>query len=146
MSRSGYSDDCENVGLWRGNIWRATTGKRGQAFFRELVAALDAMPEKRLVQGELETQAGEVCSLGALRRAKGCELGQALKESDWDALGEAFDVAPMLTQEVMHENDERQWNREAQKWNDGETPEERWERMRKWAAAQITPTQEETQS
>lgn len=135
MSRSGYTDDGENIGLCRGNIARATAGKRGQRFFRELVTALDALPEKRLIRGELEEEDGAVCALGALRKAKGVAL-EPLRESDWDELGNAFHVAPMLTQEVMYENDEA--------WRcDSETPEERWARMRKWAAEQIIVTPEE---
>lgn len=95
MSRSGYSDDCENLSLYRGNVDRAIAGKRGQKFFRELVAALDALPEKRLIEGALEEEEGDVCALGALRKAKSVPL-EPLRDSDWDALGEAFDVAPIL--------------------------------------------------
>jgi len=132
MSRSGYcEDDEENLfGLYRGNIERASRGKRGQKFFRELVAALDALPEKRLIVGALEEQEGAVCALGALRKAKGIPL-EPLRESDWDALGDAFDVAPMLTQEVMFENDDDFG------YHDDTTPEQRWKRMRAWAVAQI---------
>ena len=138
MSRSGYSDDCdEGLELYRGNIDRATAGKRGQRFFRELVAALDALPEKRLIRGELEQETGAVCALGALRKAKNIDM-EPLRESDWDALGDAFNVAPMLTQEVMYMNDDYM------DFDDSsETPEERWERVRKWAAEQIIITPDE---
>lgn len=141
MSRSGYTDeDDENrIGLYRGNIARATRGKRGQRFFRELVAALDAMPEKRLIEGKLEHEEGDVCTLGALRKAKGVAL-EPLRESDWDKLGKAFDVAPMLTQEVMFENDDDFG------YYGEETPEARWTRMRKWAAEQILVARDEVQS
>ena len=136
MSRSGYSDGCENVELWRANIRRATAGKRGQAFFRDLVAALDAMPEKRLISGELGTEEpeGPVCALGALARHKGAALDDD-DTYDYDKLGETFDIASMLAQEVMYENDEgwRPW--EASKTP--ETPEERWTRIRAWAAEAI---------
>ncbi len=84
MSRSGYTDEYEDgiLGLYRGNIDRATRGKRGQRFFRDLVAALDAMPEKALIVGELEEEQGSVCALGALRKAKGVAL-EPLRDSDW---------------------------------------------------------------
>lgn len=131
MSRSGYTDDGDGLNLWRGNIARATKGKRGQKFFRDLLAALDAMPEKRLIRGELETGEGSVCALGALRAARGLELSDDIRNSDWDSLGEAFGVAPMLAQEVMYWNDEGNWR------DRGETPEARWQRMRDWAAEQI---------
>lgn len=66
MSRSGYSDDCENVGLWRGAVQRATTGYRGQHLLKKLLDALDAMPTKRLIAGAIHDEHGEVCALGAL--------------------------------------------------------------------------------
>jgi hypothetical protein len=129
MSRSGYSDDCEYLGLWRGTVRRATNGKRGQQFFRDLVAALDAMPEKRLIANELETAEGEVCALGCLAKTKGATL-LPLDTEDYDKLGETFDIARALAQEVMYENDEGGPCR-------GETDEQRWVRVRAWAAAQI---------
>jgi hypothetical protein len=45
MSRSGYSDDCSGreLVLWRGAVASALRGRRGQAFLRELVDALDAV-------------------------------------------------------------------------------------------------------
>ncbi len=50
MSRSGYVDDIDNLALinWRGAVKSAIQGKRGQAFLRALVDALDAMPETSL--------------------------------------------------------------------------------------------------
>lgn len=53
MSRSGYVDDCENLELYRATVERSIKGKRGQAFLRELAAAMDAMPEKVLIAEEL---------------------------------------------------------------------------------------------
>lgn len=131
MSRSGYSDDCENLGLWRGAVNSATDGKRGQAFFRDLVAALDALPVKRLVAGELETADGEVCALGSLAKRKGVAL-QPMDTYDYGKLGETFNIARALAQETMYENDEGgPYRREP------ETPEERWTRVRAWASKQI---------
>jgi hypothetical protein len=128
MSRHGYSDDCENVAMWRGVIASASRGKRGQAFFRALVDALDAMPDKRLVEGELETAEGSVCALGCLGRARGLRIGSVDTE-DWDRLGELFDIAPQLAQEVMYVNDEDFRGRHS--------PEERWRVVRDWAARHI---------
>lgn len=130
MSRSGYSDslDQRDLAMWRGRIMSATRGKRGQKFFRDLVAALDAMPAKRLVDGALETAEGDVCALGSLARA----VGAALKPDDtydYDKLGETFDIAACLSQEVMFVNDEGGPCR-------GETDEGRWLRVRNWAAGQ----------
>jgi hypothetical protein len=126
MSRSGYSDDGEHYAMWRGVIMSATRGKRGQAFFRALVEALDAMPDKRLVAGELETAEGSVCALGCLGKHRGIAIGSVDTE-DWDKLGELFDIAPQLAQEVMHVNDER----------GQQSPEDRWRAVRHWAARKI---------
>lgn len=48
MSRSEYSENLDSWSLirWRGQVVSAIRGKRGQAFLRELVDALEAMPEK----------------------------------------------------------------------------------------------------
>ena len=129
MSRHGYSDDCENLAMWRGVIASATRGKRGQAFFRALLTALDAMPNKALVKGELETADGAVCALGCLGRTRGVDIA-AVDTHDWETLGELFNIAPQLAQEVMYINDESGWR---------DTPEDRWESVRGWVARQIRP-------
>lgn len=135
MSRSGYTDDgdCDDdlaLGRWRGIIASATRGKRGQRFFLDLVAALDALPDKRLVSGELQNKEGAVCALGALGKFRGVDVG-ALDTYDHEALGKTFNVAEQLTQEVMYENDERRWNRM--------TDEQRWQDVRAWAVKQLRP-------
>jgi hypothetical protein len=158
MSRSGYSDDGDgerySLAMWRGMIGSATRGKRGQRFFRDLLAALDAMPDKRLVENTLETEEGAVCALGALGKQKGINLraldGGEGEDDEWDhnALGRAFDIAPKLTMEVMYINDEGAPSKPGRyvegRWTrDEETDEERWMRVRKWAAEQIRVTPEE---
>ena len=135
MSRSGYSDDCENIGMYRGVVASATRGKRGQAFFRDLVSALDELTAKRLVSSELQTADGEVCAPGALGRRRGHDLGELVNAGRL-TLGEVFGIAKQLAAETMYENDE------AGPYQ-GETPEERWTRVRAWAAEQIIPTVEE---
>lgn len=138
MSRSGYTDEWdESTAMWRGVIASATRGKRGQAFFRFLVDALDAMPVKRLIAGALGTEEpeGDVCALGCLARQKGATLEEDDTE-DYRKLGETFDIAEQLAQEVMY------WNDDAGPYA-GETPEERWARVRKWAASQIRVTEAE---
>ena len=62
MSRSGYSEDCDGWALvrWRGAVKSAIRGQRGQAFLRELLAALDAIPDKRLIAEELVDAQGAV--------------------------------------------------------------------------------------
>lgn len=138
MSRSGYTDDCDDqlaLGRWRAQVASAMRGARGQQFFRDLVAALDAMPEKRLITEELETD-GCVCTLGALGRHRGVDITQ-LDVHDHDQLGTAFNIARQLAQETMWENDECGIGKYVFNKYVPETPEERWQRMRKWAESNL---------
>jgi hypothetical protein len=137
MSRSGYSDDLGDslqAGHWRAVIASATRGKRGQRFFRELVAALDSMPVKRLISGELERE-GSFCALGVLCERRGMDLAK-IDTHNWAQLGESFDIAEQLAQETMFVNDEYDWR-------GGQSDEARWQTVRDWAARQIVPTEEE---
>ena len=129
MSRSGYSDDCENVGLWRGAVERATFGKRGQAFLIELAAALDAMPDKRLITDELVAD-GAYCTLGVIGAARGLDM-KVVEVADTEAVGKMFKIAPALAAQIVYENDE------CNHWASTESPEKRWTRMRQWVADQI---------
>ncbi|WP_131753551.1 hypothetical protein [Burkholderia vietnamiensis] len=137
MSRSGYSDDCENIELWRTAVRNAIRGKRGQVLLRDLAAALDAMPEKRLITNELQDADGDFCTLGVLGRVRGLDL-KSIDPEDREAVAEAFNVAPALAAEVVFENDENGY-----RWDPAlgksvfETPEERWTRMRQWVAANL---------
>ncbi len=86
------------------------------------------MTEKRLIYNVLEEDDGAVCALGALRKAKGVAL-EPLRNADWCELGEVFDVTPILVREVMFENDDGHYT------YGNETHEQRWVRMRDWAAS-----------
>jgi hypothetical protein len=132
MSRSGYSDDCENLELWRGAVDRAIQGKRGQAFLKDLLAALDAMPEKALIADALECE-GKVCAIGALGKARGIDMSRIDPEES-KTVAKTFGIAPALAKEIVYENDEGYAY-----WGTGkpETPEQRWQRMRNWVAKQI---------
>lgn len=144
MSRSGYNDCGDNLAMWRGMVASATRGKRGQAFFRALLAALDAMPEKRLITNALQAEDGEVCAIGALGKARGIDM------SDVDAdepseVAPLFDIAECLAQEVVYMNDEyydRTLTADHKAYRDY-TPEERWQKMREWVAKQIRVTPDE---
>ena len=129
MSRSGYSDDCENWSLicWRGAVTSALKGKRGQAFLLELREAMEAMPEKRLVADVLEAD-GQFCTIGVLGAKRGINM-EALDPDDREGLAEAFGIAPALAAEIVFMNDEGSWN--------AETPEQRWVRMREWVESNI---------
>lgn len=144
MSRSGYSDDCyEGVALWRGQVASAIRGKRGQKLLRDFVAALDAMPEKRLGRGALKDDDGCACSLGVVAEARGLEMSDVAFSGDPNgfdgpnighkAFADRFDVARQLTAEIMFENDDGADLCYANE----ETPEWRWTRMRAWAVSNI---------
>lgn len=142
MSRSGYTDDFDadsNWGhiMWRGRVASAAKGKRGQKFFRDLLEALDALPQKRLIANSLEVpervdpatgepiQEYAVCALGALGRARGVDM-RHLDPEDTMTVGGVFDIAEPLVREVVYMNDE--WCRSS---------EQRWADMRAWVKANI---------
>ena len=133
MSRSNYTDDSESnwqLIMWRGMVASAIRGKRGQQFLKDLLVALDAMPEKVLIAGELE-QNGEVCAIGSLGRARGVDMSK-IDPTEPEEVASAFGIAPCLAQEVVYENDEAAFRQE--------TPQERWTRVRAWVAKQIKPS------
>jgi len=134
VSRSGYSDDGDEWALirWRGAVNAAIKGRRGQAFLREMLAALDALPAKRLAAEELEAD-GEVCALGSVGRARGLDMS-AIDPYDHDTVAGKFNIAHALACEIMWENDEGggYWKHE--------TPESRFARMRTWIERRLVPT------
>lgn len=135
MSRSGYSDDCENLGLYRQAVDRAIAGKRGQAFLRELAQTLDAMPVKELARDTFGKVDGPVCTLGAVAAARKMDMSRLDAECR-ERLGEHFGIARSLACEIMFENDEHDtWSWSAK----NETPAERWKRMREWVEEHLIP-------
>lgn len=131
MSRSGYSTDLDNWDLirWRGQVASAIRGKRGQKFLTDLLAALEALPVKRLIADDLQDGDGEVCAIGALGASRGLDMSKVDPE-DPDQVAAVFDVARQLASEIAFENDES-WRHE--------TPEERYDRMIRWVKARILP-------
>ena len=146
MSRSGYTDDCGDYDddnrsvLWRGAVKSAMRGQRGQAFLRELLAAMDALPVRRLGAGDFEaSEAGmpfasrsDVCALGAVGRARGFDMqkGEFVYGEDANAenIAGEFGIAHALAAEIMYLNDEGSYR---------ETPEQRFARMHKWVVSLI---------
>lgn len=131
MSRSGYSDGYD-IGKWshirwRGAVASAIRGRRGQAFLRELVEALDAIPDKRLIAHDLYKE-GSVCAIGSVGVKRGIEMTQ-INVDDYDAVAAVFGIAGPLVQEIEYLNDEGGWH--------NDTPEVRWQRMRDWAVSEI---------
>lgn len=129
MSRSGYSDDCDDQWAtirWRGAVAASIKGKRGQALLIELAEALDAMPEKKLISRDLKNENG-YCTLGVLGAKRGLPI-ETLSPENYDEVSEAFGVAAPLVQEIVYLNDED---------CEGMTPEERWTQMRGWVHNKI---------
>lgn len=147
MSRSGYSDDCDGWDLirWRGAVASAIRGKRGQAFLREALAALDALPEKRLVSNDLVVVDGDddlaeetnVCLLGAVGLGRRLDL-RGIDPEDREKVAGIFGIPYSFACEIMHENDEHfSWDIE-QRRSVPETPEQRFMRMRRWIEASLS--------
>lgn len=130
MSRSGYVEDMEDqwqLIRWRGAVNQAIKGARGQAFLKEMLAALDALPEKKLIAGELEED-GAVCALGAVGKARGINM-EGLDPEESEKVAAVFGIAPALAMEVVYMNDERCFG----------TPENRYAEMKGWIEANILP-------
>lgn len=131
MSRSGYSDDCDDyLAMGRAIATRnkAMGGKRGQAFLSELLATLDAMPTKELVREALvdgydpylialeatpPSYFGEghpqpfcgVCALGAVGQARGMAMAH-LDPDEPEMVAAAFGITETMAREVVYANDE----------------------------------------
>jgi len=125
MSRSGYSDDADNLNLYRGNVERVLRSKRGQTFLRELAVQMDAMPEKVLIAEELVNEAGACCTMGVVCKARNLDVGKICYD-DPDSVATALGINHMMAAEIAYMNDEYTYN--------PETPASRWERMRKWVS------------
>lgn len=138
MSRSGYSEDCDGWDLirWRGAVKSAIRGKRGQAFLREALAALDALPEKRLIANDLITSDGDddlaghanVCLLGAVGLQRRLDM-RNIDPEDREKVAGVFGIPYSLACEIVYENDEAAFHTE--------TPEQRYARMRRWIELQL---------
>lgn len=139
MSRSGYTDDGDydyeiSWINWRGAVKSAIRGKRGQAFLYEMLHAMAALPTRRLISDELATpdlltcshwglfETESVCAIGAVGKARGIDMSN-IDPEDYHTVAGKFGIAEALAQEIVYLNDEAGWK---------ETPEQRFERMRKW--------------
>ncbi len=99
---------------------------------RDLIAALDAMPDKRLIPHDLikrnEVDKAEFCTLGAIGHAKGIDMTD-IDPYDHETLSEKLNIATQLVQEIEFLNDE----------TCDSQPEKRWEQMRGWAVRRLKP-------
>lgn len=134
MSRSGYTDDCDDQWQsirWRGAVASSIRGKRGQAFLSEALEALDALPEPALIPNDLAAE-GSYCMLGAVGRARGTDMS-AVASDDQDGVAGLFGIPHALACEIMWENDEGYYV--------DETPQHRWQRMRGWIVRHLKSTE-----
>lgn len=141
MSRSGYSEDgwgdeyaSLRAGAWRANLRRMYRGQKARKFLTELRDALDALPERRLVANAFETE-GAFCALGTVAKSRGVPMPEWDAEDDYDYgegasedAGVALHISKTLAAEIMHVNDDSSGD---------ETPEQRWLRVRHWAAKKL---------
>lgn len=136
MSRSGYVEDGFmnqlEFGRWRGAVRRAIRGQRGQAFLRDLAREMDAMPVKTLIDGDLITSEGDCCTIGVICKARGLDVSQ-VDPHDRDQVADLVGIAPAMAAEIEFENDDD--------FGPGQTPEQRWVRMRKWVDDQLAKGQ-----
>lgn len=130
MSRSGYSEDYDDEwGLirWRGAVASAIRGRRGQAFLKEMLGALDALPQPELGAHELAAE-GAFCAIGAVGRSRGIDMS-AIDPYDANAVAATFGIAPAMAREIVYENDGS--------YGAVESPATRFHRMKRWIAGQI---------
>ena len=131
MSRSGYYDDCDDYWAtirWRGAVRSALRGRRGQAFLRQMLAAMDALPQPRLIVGELVNEAGECCAIGSVALSRGVDVSE-LDPEEHEHVASVFGIARAMTQEIAYMNDEV--------GSCKETPEQRFARMRHWIESEL---------
>ncbi len=137
MSRSGYNEDgdIETWVLirWRGAVKSAIRGRRGQAFLKELLAALDDLPKPELIAHDLIKDGG-VCAIGSVGLSRGTDM-TGLDPEFSDGIAASFGIANALVCEIEFINDEDFYPGLANDPN--ETIEHRFTRVRSWVEKQI---------
>lgn len=140
MIRIRYSEDEDfpgQFGLWQANCVRSLQSKKGQAALRELESALLALPDKRLIEGEMIDADGEVCPIGALAKYKGRDLLAephigAQDEFDGDGemeeIGVELGMPRLVAWKVVFKNDIDL---------EGVTPESRYAIVLAWVQRQL---------
>ena len=112
---------------WSAKVPTLIRSPKGQSLLRELAAALDAIPERRLIDEMLIDEEGGCCAIGALCRARGIDTA-GMDDDGIECVAERLGVPLSLAYEVIEQNDDRY----------DATPEDRWRRMRRWVDRHIT--------
>ena len=127
--------------LWESVLNRAIAGKRGQAFLRELEAALLHLPRRRVISESL-ARSGDVCTLGALALHRKVRTGvlheEAIAELErrsddvseemWDYASGELGIARTLAWEIIYRTDDI---------TEAMTPEQRYDEMLLWVGSNL---------
>lgn len=143
MSRSGYEDWDDRNGdpnwaaiCYAGALRKTVNGKGGQAFLCEMLTALDAMPDKRLINHALQAPSfippefteGQHCAIGAVGARRGVNMS-IIDPDQYALVAKTFGISETLAREIAFQNDEA--------GGYSENADRRWQRMREWAARRI---------
>lgn len=129
MSRSGYCDDLDNWALirWRGAVNSAIKGKKGQAFLREILDAMEKTEVKELTHNGFQAD-GKFCTLGLVGENRKLDM-ESIDSEDSEMVADAFRISKALAKEIMFENDEGGYYKE--------TDFNRFKRMQLWVQQNI---------
>ena len=132
MSRSNYSHEWTNeMYLYRGTVNRSIDGKRGQAFLKRMVAALEAMPIKELHADIFAKTDGVCCAMGAVALHEGHDIEKDYDpnvQDDSNYAYEKLNISRSMAAEIAFLNDDGNWF-----FQEEEKPSARWKRMYAWA-------------
>jgi len=105
--------DCGDYDNWSyicfaGALRKTIDGKRGQEFLKKFRDILAAMPEKKLINGEITNGRGCFCALGAALHANGVEVkeGGFGGGEDYHSISTALGISPTLATQIAFVNDE----------------------------------------
>ena len=130
MNRSGYVQQTEanrkDYKEWRGRIKTLLCYSSVQALLGKLAQALDDMPVKELIAGELISGSGQVCAIGALCQSQGITHTQVkdIKLDDVHEIAALIQAPYEIVAEIEAINDE--------KFARDPSPAYRWRRVRDW--------------
>jgi hypothetical protein len=110
-------------------------GKRGQAFLKELLKVLDAMPVKELIDDEMEWN-NNFSALGAVGKSRGLDMRNMNSENEHYDVAQKLNITRSLAREIMYVNDDDCTYSE--ETGPQSLKNERWQRVRRWVADQIT--------